>query len=438
MLLSLLEEIAKQNHNLHLTKAQIAPLQGEKFRKLVAFVAQKSPYYQRIMKDHGITIENCVPEDFPVLTKTDLLKHFDEIVTDRNITKAKIVSFLEQSQEPLDLFLDNYFVIHTSGSSGTISYYVYSQDEFIKGIAPLIRADGAQPISQKVAYIAATKGHFAGVTIVSAAKKLPQLYEDVQLFDINSPFAEIIDKVNHLQPTIVSGYAFALRALADAQRAGKLHIAPRILQSGGEPLSTEDKLFIQDTFKAPVVNIYASSEHLFMGIGRDKFQGMYLMEDNLLFEIHADYTCVTNLYNYTLPLIRYQMTDRLEPITDTTLQMPFTKIKEIVGRNEYVPVFTNDLGEDDFISPILLVEFFVKNLIRFQIHLIGKKEFIFKACLTDHLDSKEKEKTIKQITAGLHAILQEKKMTTVSFRIEIVTKLSVDPKTGKFRLIIKS
>ncbi len=437
LLFSLLKQALINKKTLRFSKEQIKKLQRKKFLTLVQYAAEHSRYYQNIITQNNIDITNCRPEDFPLLTKEKLIDHFDEIVTNKQITKEKISKFLQTSKDSNDLFLNKYYVIHTSGSSGTIGYYVYSQKELAQGIAYSTRVNGIK-LFQKIAFIAATKGHFAGITMLNAARKLPILYTDVQAFDINSPFATIIEKLNGMQPTILSGYAFALKKLADAQLHGKLHIKPILLQSGGEPLSTQDKIYIQKTFAAPVANIYASSEHLFMGIGRDSFNGMYLMEDNLYFEFQANGIRVTNLFNYTLPLIRYQMSDQLEPMNDISPKMPFTKVKEIVGRNEYVPIFINDKNEEDFISPILLVEFFVKNLTQFQFHLIDKNHFIFKACIDTGIKEQEREETVKIIKNKLHGILKEKLMNNVKFEIQIVKHLWADPKTGKFRLITKA
>jgi phenylacetate-coenzyme A ligase PaaK-like adenylate-forming protein len=422
----------KRNNNL--AREEIQAMQRKKFLRLVKHVSRNSRYYQRVIRKNNIDISSCTPEDFPVLTKEMVLENFDEIVSDRQISKEKLANFLAGSRKPQDLFLHKYYVIHTSGSSGTVSYYVYSKKEFLQGIIPATRSYELK-LFRKMAYVAATRGHFMGVTMADTAMRWPLLYKDGQLLDINSPFGEIVSGLNQMQPTVLSGYAFALRKLAEAQREGRLHIQPTLLQSGGEPLSTEDKEYIQDTFKASLVNTYASSEHCVMGIGADKYEGMYLMEDNLIFEIHPRFVNVTNLFNYTLPLIRYRMPDQLEVVEDTTGKLPFRKIKEIVGRNESVPVFLNDQGIEDFISPLLLVEFYVKNLNRFQIQLLDKQAFVFKACLAAGLSDEEKGQTVQAIKERMSSVLAEKLMTQVVFRVELVNDLWADPQTGKFKLI---
>lgn len=415
---------------------QIKKMQLEKFHKLVSYVTKHSLYYQKVIKQNKIDVVNCTPEDFPVLTKDALIEHFDEIVTDREVKKKAIADFLSRSHNPLEKFLNKYYIVHTSGSSGTISYYPFTENDLVRGVVHFTRFR-TPTIGQKLAYVAATKGHFGGVTMISSAKYASFLYKKYKTFDINSPFPEILQGLQELQPTSLVGYAFALRKIAEAQKASSLHISPKIIQSGGEPLRADDKEFIEKVFQAPVINVYATSEHLIMGVGKNEYDGMYLMEDDLIFELQSTYICVTNLFNYTLPLIRYQMNDRLKQISDTTHKLPFTKVANIVGRNEHVPIFLNDNGEEDFISPHIINEFFVESLNGFQLHLLSNRSFIFKATLEKGLDKKTIEKTKQAISESLQSILNEKKMTKVKFTIEIVDHLWVDPKTGKFRLIVK-
>jgi len=439
LILDLLRQVRTNNKVLKLSKDEVKLLQREKFLKLVAFAAENSPYYKKIVQDGKIDINNCTPEDFPMLTKADFIEHFNEIVTDKEVTKEKLADFFEHSKDPNEMFLGRYFATNTSGSSGTIAYYLYTQDEFLKGVITLVRADKIR-LLQRLAYVASTRGHFAGVSMALAAKKVPLLYKEIKTFDVNAPFSDTIASLNDMQPTAVGGYAFALRKLAEAKRDGRLNIHPKLIQSGGEPLSSADKEYIQATFpNVRIVNVYSASEHLTMGIGEDRFDGMYLMEDNLIFEFHQDFICVTNLYNYTLPLIRYQMSDRLEPVEDETGSMPFTKVREIIGRMESTPVFLNDNDEEDFISPIFLIDEFeveIRCIDKWQMLVLGNKSFTFRVQFKQGTPQTEQEKAIDKIRLKLKAILSEKMMNNVNFTIKVVNDLWADKKTGKFKLIV--
>ncbi|MBE9529298.1 MAG: phenylacetate--CoA ligase family protein [Proteobacteria bacterium] len=409
----------------------------KRFRALVVYASENSPYYAALIIGSGIDPANCTPEDFPVLTKKEVIKNFDRIVTDRSITKEKIEHFLSTSKEPLDLFDGRYYVLHTSGSSGEIGIYPYSQSDMARGLAKTPSPPWSGLRKTRLAFFGATKGHFAGVTFASIFKSsvLRFLFR-METYEINSPIDSVVEGLNRFKPDVVAGYATALKILADKKRQGALRIAPRLLMSSGEPLNADDRAVIESTFGAPLINSYMCTEHVYMGLGTPEYKGLYLFEDDLIFELHDDHTCVTNLFNYTLPLIRYKMDDVLQPIEDTDHLYPFTKIKEVVGRSEYIPYFTNEGGAEDFISPHIINEFFVRNLQRFQMVVVDKKSFIFKVIIDSSLESAARAVTIEEIEARLKEILSEKGLGNVTFGIERVDDLPVDKKTGKFKLII--
>lgn len=407
-----------------------------KFRRFVGFVNSRSPYYERIIRERGIDIKTCVPESFPVLTKQTFMEHFDDIVTTPAITKEGIADFLSRSNDPLELYKGNFIVLHTSGSSGEIGYFVYSQSDWWLGYAQLSRLHPFSFRRRTVAYFGATQGHFAGVILfLTCRRSLLKLLYRAEVFEINGPLQPVLDRLNALQPDILSGYPSGLLMLAHKQLAGELRIAPSFTDTGGEPLSPDARRVIEKAFPVPLLNLYASTEHMLMAMAHPLLGGMYLLEDDLIFELHPDHTCVTNLFNRTLPLIRYRMEDVLQAMPDADWPLPYTRIKDLVGRMEQEIVFTNRHGSEDFICPIIIVEFHVKNLRRFQIRLLSRSSFLFRACLEKGLGPKEREELFRDIRMKLQEILSQKEMDNVTFDIEEVDDLQVDPKTGKFRLI---
>jgi phenylacetate-coenzyme A ligase PaaK-like adenylate-forming protein len=174
-----------------------------------------------------------------------------------------------------------------------------------------------------------------------------------------------------------------------------------------------------------------------MAITMPGTEGMHLLEDDLIFELHDDHTCVTNLFNDTMPLIRYRMDDVLVPDTGSRNPYPFTKVKEIVGRYEDALVFTNSSGRDDFIHPIVIVELIISGLDGWQIVLQSKTSFRFRARYGAGLDERQRQETRARIHEKLDALLAEKDMSHVRYEVEEVDELEIDPHSGKFRLVIK-
>lgn len=409
----------------------------EKFRKFIKFVSSRSPYYSRIIREKGIDLSTCTPESFPVLTKWELMEHFDEIVTAPGVTKDGITGFLSRSKDPYDLYRGKYIVVHTSGSSGEIGYFVYSTGDWARGFAHLPRINQFTFRKSRLAFFGATQGHFAGITLITTFRRsfLPLFY-GIETFDINSPVQPVLDGLNALQPHVLVGYPSGLLILAQKQETGELGIRPHVISSSGEPLGPEARRIIERAFGKPVRNLYVCSEHLCMGIAKPGSDGMYLFEDDLIFEIHPNHTYVTNLFNHTTPLIRYRMEDALRPIPDRDREFPFTKVGEIVGRMEQAPVFMNRHGSEDFISPHIINEFHARGLRRFQLQVLSRTSFRFRAALEPYEGDAERRDVLENIGMKLREILKQKEMDNVTFEIEEVDDLRVDPKTGKFRLIV--
>src|SRR5271168_1008097 len=99
--------------NRKLARSELQAKQLRKFRRLVANVSRRSPYYAEIIETNGIDPASCVPADFPVLTKATLIQQFDRMATDRRVTRAAVDAFLSRSVDCDDLFLGDYKVVET-------------------------------------------------------------------------------------------------------------------------------------------------------------------------------------------------------------------------------------------------------------------------------------------------------------------------------------
>ena len=131
------------------------------------------------------------------------------------------------------------------------------------------------------------------------------------------------------------------------------------------------------------------------------------------------------------------MEDILIPVPDDDKILPFTKVQDVIGRREYTMVFTNRYGRDDFINPHAIYQFFTEDLHRFQIQLIDKQSFIFRAVLNKGFTVNERNTVLKEIQSKINSIRSAKNMENVSFEIEEWEDLPVDPRTGKFNLVVR-
>jgi len=428
------------------TRAELDAIKLKKFRALVQHANARAPYYATIIRARGISLEACTPADFPVLTKTLLMQNFDAIVTDRRITKQVVADFLTRSSDPMEQLFDEVTVMHTSGTSGEVGYFLFSPgDRAGMNISPppSVRAGSRGLLRRskllrriRVAFYGATGGHYAGVTgITSMQRGLRRLFFKVQTFEVNAPLRQMLEQLDEFEPDLLIGYTTALKILAEEQRAGHLRIAPLIVSATGETATRADMEFLSAAFGgARVFSAYGCTEHMMLGTSDPSGETMTLHDDNLIFEFYEDHSLITNLFNFTMPMIRYRMSDILRPVSDANAR--YIVIENLVGRSERMPVFVNSAGATDFISPHTINEIFVKGVTRFQMQLTGPSSFRFPICVEAGLDQQARAAATAGVVARLREILQQKGLGNVVFEVPVVADIPLNPRSRKFQLIV--
>jgi phenylacetate-coenzyme A ligase PaaK-like adenylate-forming protein len=432
-----LQSLFEHRRALSLSRAELEALQKRKFRDLVAYAQAHSPYWRRVIAEHGIDPANCVPTDFPVLTKQQINEHFDEIVTDRRISRADVVRHTQQVRDINDLYLGQYRVIHTSGSSGTSLYQLFTREDWIRGASLITRITLPFRLRMRCAYVASTMPYTGGTSLMnSGSHGLNRLLFDMRMYDAATPLPETVRELNAFQPDSLGGYSMMIQMLAEAQLRGELNIRPRHVGVGGEGLSPTGRAIIEKAFGVPVHLTYASSEHLYMGLSVQPGPAVYLMEDELMFELQEDHTCVTNLFNYTLPLIRHRMEDILADAVDAPpSSLPFRRVT-VSGRMENALFYENAEGERDFIHPLMLTDFIAPGLMGWQAVVTGPASLTLRVLLDSSLPESQAAKSIEIVRAEMAGILKQKRMTRVQLTMQRVEALFLDAKTGKFKLVV--
>ncbi|HEX3913847.1 MAG TPA: hypothetical protein VHW71_10100 [Steroidobacteraceae bacterium] len=427
-------------------RAELEAAKLQRFRALVRYAQARAPYYADLIKERAIDPDNCTPGDFPQLTKSMLMANFNGIVTDRRVTRQIVADFLTRSTDPRERLFGDLTVMHTSGTSGEIGYFLYSPPDFFRLRATALRNRrefrglfprfGLRLRRVRVAFYGATGGHFAGVTgIASMQRGLRKLLLDARAFEVNAPLPEVVFAINRFRPDVLWGYTTALKMLADEQRGGRLEIRPVAVIATGEMVTKADMQFLSAGFEgARALSMYACTEHMMLGISNPDGESMTLLDDNLVFEFHEDHSVITNLFNYTLPLIRYRMSDILRPISAPGA--PRLIIQNLVGRVEQLARFVNAAGTSDFISPHTINEIFVEGVVRFQMQITGPSSFRFPICVDESLDGGRRAAAAAGVALRLRDILAQKDLSNVTFEVPIVAGIALNERTRKFQLIV--
>ncbi len=274
------------------------------------------------------------PDDLqrlPPVHKSALMMRFDDWVTDPGVTRAGVEAFVADLDNVGKDFLGQYVVFTTSGSTAEPALLVQDQRSIavMMGLAyarsagvlpwrllPRILARGARQ-----AAIFAEGGHFLTTTMFARQLRTqPYRRRYAKYFSILDPLPQLVAQLNDFQPALVSTYASALSVLADEQEAGRLHISPLVISSGGELLLPSVRQRAEQVFGAVVVETYNASEATPLSLPC-RLGGMHVNADWFIVEPvdaagnpvpdghRSDTVLVTNLANHVQPLIRYELGD---------------------------------------------------------------------------------------------------------------------------------
>jgi phenylacetate-CoA ligase len=327
--------------------AQLEAHQRRELAALRAFTAEHSPFYQTFHRGLG----RAPLGDLPVITKATVMDNFDQISTDPAVRLTELQAYLEtlHGNQP---FRGRYWVAATSGSSGRKSIIPASAREWAMIIASYgranewagIRSGPAHRISMAVVS-STTAWHQS--SRVAATVRSPFIASE--RLDAASPLADIVARLNELQPDVLVAYASMIRALADEQLAGRLHLAPRAVNSSSEVLTAEARAMATRAWQVPVFNVYAATETGGIAAECHQHRGMHLFEDLVIPEVvdddyrpvppgqTGDRLLVTVLSSRTIPLIRYEMTDRVRLAAQPCpCGLPFRLLDSIEGRADDV------------------------------------------------------------------------------------------------------
>ena len=309
---------------------QVRSEQRRGLRELLSVAMERSPWHRERLAGLDIAdLSESDLESLPVMTKADLMENFDDIVTDRRITRQLCEAHLADSTRPTYL-LDDYSVVTSGGSSGHRGVFVYGWEAWAIAYASIVRSlerdwrsDPALAGLNRVTAVvgASSPTHFSaamGRTFSSARN--PR-----HLFPVSQRLEAIVAGLNDLQPTVLMCYSSFLAHLASEAHAGRLCIQPRRVLAISEPLLPEVRAAATTAWDAPVVNAYGMSEGVF-SVSCE--YGLHLPDDLCLVEpvdaagravaprVTSQRIYVTNLYNPALPLVRFEVTDELTLLGD--------------------------------------------------------------------------------------------------------------------------
>jgi phenylacetate-CoA ligase len=159
----------------HRTRAELVRHQQQRLDVVLRHAASHSPFYRRHFAETGALADGPVQlSRLPVLDKSLLMEHFDELVCDPCLRRDELLDWVGRITRD-QLYLDRYRVMLTSGSSGRPGLFVYDTGGWRSIAAGLLRGtawSGLRPTlpRQRMAFVgAASPSHISR----QAAKQPP-------------------------------------------------------------------------------------------------------------------------------------------------------------------------------------------------------------------------------------------------------------------------
>ena len=425
------------------SRQEMLQLREKKLRKLLRYAYAHSPYYRESFSKAGITernIDTMPLTAFPTIDKTAFMDHYEQILTVKPFSQNELRQFDESGES--GLFRNQYHVVHSSGSTDTPKYFVYNNREWIQvqsrnvqsaafGLSREQVVDACEGL--RVLYIAATGGRFGGLMVVSFIAKL--FGTRLQVLNVNEPLSAWSAMLRTYRPNMIVGYATALNMLADLINREGIPLDMRRVVSCGEYLTPDVRAYLERTFRQNVINCYAATESLALGIEPDAREGMLLYDDLNYLEFANGQLYLTNLYNYSQPLIRYAISDRMRPADNCGTYSVYTHVVLIHGRLDDILCFTDPTGSKAFLHPTVLEDFSIPGLKDYQFRQASDNRFEVLVETQEGADTPEVCTLLRQ---AIDQVLARNRLSFLSYHLITDEPILVDPVTGKKRLTIRA
>lgn len=305
-----------------------AKILKNRLNKIVNYAKQNSPYYKELYKNIGEKFELF---DLPPTNKKELMSHFDNWITDHSIKLSEINEFMKDLNNIGRKFKGKYLVFTTSGSTGNpLAMLCDKNTNNVMGAVIATRAFSRKQdiiallkAGAKTVGVFATGGFYlANSSVRARLLAMPWKKKQIAVTSALLPISQIVGELNAFQPAMLGGYPTVLELLIDEQKSGRLHIKPVIIMTGGEYLSSLLREKLSETFQCYVQTSYSCTEGGTIACECTE-RHFHINNDWVIVEpvdkdnnpvpdgLQSDKILLTNLYNYTQPFIRYEVTDRV-------------------------------------------------------------------------------------------------------------------------------
>jgi phenylacetate-CoA ligase len=291
----------------YLKKRELQRLQIKKLKALLTHAYAHVPYYHELFKNAGFRPEDLREvEDLrkiPILSRSALRKYSKKIIADNFAEKNMILQF-------------------TSGTTASPVGVYRSKEDLSWGVAAELRAYSwaGYKVGDRKALIWLIRPEDRR----SFRFKLRNLLLRTKILDVNclseKSMESFVRVLHRFKPKFIRGYPSSTSILAAFMlNNGCSSIKPKAVFTSGQTLLPNYRRVIEKAFGCKVYDYYASSEMSHIAAQCGQHEGLHVSDENIIVEVvKSEETTsrgedgkilLTNLNNYAMPFIRYDIGD---------------------------------------------------------------------------------------------------------------------------------
>ena len=423
------------------SEARLRGWQRDRLRALLASATRRSAFHgRRLAGVDPARFELADLPSLPAMTKAELMADFDAVSCDPRLTRLAAERALAATgTEPVPL-PGGYLCMATGGSSGQRGIFAFDGASVAEFSSLIFRsrlaALGADPTrvpELTFAMVGAPSAVHGTMFVPSMMAGSPIRFSFVP---VTWPLADIVSRLNELQPQGLFGYPSMLARLAAEQQAGRLAVAPRMVNSTAETLLPEFRAAISEAFGAPITDTFATSEGL-IGASAPDEPVITMATDSCLVELVDDAgrpvppgvpsakVLVTNLYNTLQPLIRYELGDSFTRQPDSPAHGHLRVT--VAGRSDEILHYAGADVHPVVLRSVLLAQPGVVDYLVTQL-----PHGVAVLALT------ERDVDLTALRESLRTALARVGLANPEVHVEAVSSLPRHPETGKLRRVIRA
>ncbi|MBI2134871.1 phenylacetate--CoA ligase family protein [Candidatus Woesearchaeota archaeon] len=401
---------------------KIYEFQTEKLKKILEHAYKNVPYYRETFDEEKIKPSDikCLEDlqKLPIITKEDIAKNYSKFFA-RNV-KGRYDIYRETSGtsgRSMRFYLDKNIV---SANLGANCYF-----RNILGYTPWKNVILQAPcISRLPSLLPGDQLSFGYYSPFTQQVSFPLRFIGDNEFEKYAYFIRKLD-IRHIEGHPSSIFAFA-RYIKNKNRSIKIKTA----LLGSEVLYAFQRKFIEKHLKCEVFNIYGSAESTIIAGECHEHKGMHIAPYGIAEVGNGGLRgrgelIMTNIVNYTFPIIRYRTKDEIKLSgKQCRCGRPFPRIIDVKGRiNDFII-----LPDGEYLHPATFAWFSVYLKEIKDIHFLQHEDYSL-----DILVVKEEGSDAQRISKEIRK--RAKNLTKDRLKFKIIFKDEIKRGSGKRRVV---